>query len=175
MGILDRVKTKRAEQKAEGERKQAVREEERVREAAEAQLRAQIAAEQEREAQEAAQRQRVVEILGADLAEMEVNTPEEAKIAIKMARLRKKEIQAEKRDLAAELADVREQWRDRQAGRISTVGLGRGTGGRMVRMGVQAKRRERAHGACRGSKRVVRPASGAGLPDHGHRPLRGGP
>ncbi len=90
---------------------------------------------------EAAQRQRVIDILGEDLASFEVNTSEDAKIAIKMARLRKKEIQNEKRELAAELADVREEWRDRQAGRIRTAGLGRGTGGKMVRAGIQTKRR----------------------------------
>ena len=71
----------------------------------------------------------------------EVNNPDEAKIAIKLARLRKREIQAEKRELASELGDVREQWRERQAGRISTVGLGRGTGPRIVRATIQGKRR----------------------------------
>src|SRR6185369_3004248 len=52
-------------------------------------------------------------ILGPDLAGMNVETPAEAKIAIKLARLRKKELQAEKRQLSAQLADVREEWRER--------------------------------------------------------------
>ncbi len=130
MGILDRVREQQALRKAAGERKQLVAAEQ--ARAAEAQR--QAAAEQ-------AQQDRARMILGADLFDMEVTTPEEAKIAIKLARLRKKEIQTEKRELAAELADVREEWRNRTAGRVSTVGFGRGKGGRMVRGAVQAKRR----------------------------------
>ena len=72
---------------------------------------------------------------------MEINSAAEAKIAVKLLRIRKKELQAEKRQLSAQLADHREAWRERQAGRISTVGLGRGTGGRIIRSGIQAKRR----------------------------------
>jgi hypothetical protein len=108
---------------------------------------AQEAEEQQRRAEEQAEADRQAElryaeeVFGAELANLDTNTPEEAKYAIKLARLRKRELQAEKKELAAELADERERWRGRQAGRISTVGLGRGTGGRMMRAGVQAKRR----------------------------------
>ena len=98
-------------------------------------------AEARRLAEQEAERQRVIEVLGPELAGFEVNTPADASYAIKLARLRKRELQARKRELASELADVREEWRGRQAGRISTVGLGRGTGARMVRAGIQAKRR----------------------------------
>lgn len=100
-----------------------------------------MAAEQQAVAAEAQAKARTREFLGAELADLDVTTPADAKIAIKLARLRKTEIAAEKRELAAELADVREEWRGRQAGRRSTTGLGRGTGGRMVRGAIQAKRR----------------------------------
>jgi len=80
-------------------------------------------------------------VFGPELAGLETNTPVDAKYAIKLARLRKKELQNEKRELAAELADERERWRERQAGRISTVGLGRGTSGRVMRGSIQGKRR----------------------------------
>ena len=142
MGILDRFRAAQAERKVEGERKRAERAAERVRDQAAAEELARVAAAQEREAQEVAERQRIAEILGPDLTEMDVSSPEMAVIAIKMARLRKKELQAQKRELAAELADVREQWRDRTAGRYSMVGLGRGTGARMLRAGIQSKRRD---------------------------------
>lgn len=79
---------------------------------------------------------------GPDLTNLEEpTTPAEAKFAIKLARLRKKELQAEKRALAAQLADVRESWRERQAGRYSTRGMGRGLTGQIVRGSIQAKRR----------------------------------
>lgn len=126
----ERAKEKQAERQAANEAAEARRRE----------LEQELAA--QREAAEAAARaayQR--QIFGDELSDMEVSTPADAKLAIKLARIRKKEIQAEKRELAAELADVREEWRGRQAGRISTVGLGRGGGGRLIRGAVQAKRR----------------------------------
>jgi hypothetical protein len=96
----------------------------------------------EREAAEAlAAQERVVTVLGRDLAEMEVNTAADAKLAIKLAKLRKRELQAEKRALASEVADAREQWRERQAGRMPMTIVGRGTGGRLLRGAVQANRR----------------------------------
>ncbi len=66
----------------------------------------------------------------------------EARFAIKELRLRKKEIQAEKARLAAALGDEHERWRQRQAGRVSTAGLGRGWTGGLIRGMVQSKRRD---------------------------------
>ena len=132
MGFLYRFRS--PEERERREREAAEKEATRAAAAA-------LAEQQRLAAQEAAQRARMRQILGDDLVDMEVNSPDEAKIAIKLARLRKKELQAEKRELAAELADVREEWRDRQAGRISTVGLGRGMGGRIMRGTIQANRR----------------------------------
>jgi Short C-terminal domain len=80
-------------------------------------------------------------ILGDELAAFDVHTAEEAKIAIEMARARKAEFQTAKRELRSDLADVREEWRSKTAGRISTTGLGRGTGGRIMRGAIQANRR----------------------------------
>ncbi len=133
MGFIRRLRDRAAEERA---RRQASREQQ----AAEKQRAAQVAQEQQRAAQEAAAKEWQRHVLGPELADMEVNTPAEAKLAIKLARLRKKEIQAQKRDLASGLADVREAWRERQAGRISTRGAGRGTGGKIIRGAVQAKR-----------------------------------
>lgn len=128
----------RAEERAVREAQQAAERAE--REAIEAEERRQRAAAQA--AADEAERMRYAEqVFGPELAHLEVNTPEEAKYAIKLAKLRKRQIQGEKRELAAELADERERWRGRQAGRISTVGLGRGTGGRIIRAGIQANRR----------------------------------
>lgn len=132
MSFLNRFRSPVERERRDRER--AERDAEKVRQA-EAGARRQA---EERAAQDAAA---VREILGPELADMNVDTPAEAKMAIKLARLRKKEIQAEKRAVSAELADQREAWRERQAGRISTVGLGRGTGGRIVRAGIQGKRR----------------------------------
>jgi hypothetical protein len=102
---------------------------------------------QEEQARAAAAQADVERVLGPDLAAMEEpTTPEEAKIAIKLVRLRKQEIQAEKKALASELADVREEWRDRQAGRYSTRGMGRGMGGQIIRASVQTKRRSERMG-----------------------------
>lgn len=141
VGIKDRIREAQAKAKADREAAQAARvEQQRVADAARAED-ARLAAEREAAASEARARARGREILGAELADFDVSTPEDAKVAVKLARLRKTEIAAEKRELAAELADVREQWRERQAGRIVTTGLGRGTGGRMVRGAIQANRR----------------------------------
>ena len=65
----------------------------------------------------------------------------DAKLTMKELRLRRKELQAEKRDLAGEAADQREAWRERQAGRYTTTGMGRGTTGRLLRSAVQGRRR----------------------------------
>jgi hypothetical protein len=65
----------------------------------------------------------------------------DAKLSIKELRLRKKDLQGRKREIAAELSEERAAWRERQAGRISTIGLGRGTGGRIMRGAIQGKRR----------------------------------
>lgn len=127
-----------SEERAERQRREAAEGVQRERDEAERRA----SAERERQAAEqAAHQARMREILGDDLADMEVNSPEEAKVAIKLAKLRKREIQGQKRELASELADVREQWRQRQAGRISTVGMGRGTSARFIRAGIQSKRR----------------------------------
>jgi hypothetical protein len=134
MGFIKRIRERASEVQEDRTAKRAARE---AQEEEERQRRAEEQAEAERQAQ----LQYAEEVFGPELAALETNTPEDAKYAIKLARLRKRELQAEKKELAAELADERERWRERQAGRISTVGLGRGTGGRMIRAGVQAKRR----------------------------------
>lgn len=79
--------------------------------------------------------------LGDELFEVDVQTPADAKYAIKLARLRKRELQAAKRDLSTHAAEERERWRDRQAGRYSTTGMGRGTTARVIRSGIQSSRR----------------------------------
>lgn len=66
----------------------------------------------------------------------------EAKLSIKELRLRKKALQSMKREATAEQTEMQAAWRERQAGRYSTIGLGRGTGGRIVRGMVQGKRRD---------------------------------
>jgi len=70
-----------------------------------------------------------------------VTNAAETKLAIQELRLKKKELTAQKRELTAEIAAIRAEYRGRVAGRYSTVGLGRGTTGRIMRAGVQAKRR----------------------------------
>ena len=70
-----------------------------------------------------------------------VNSAAEAKQAIKELRLIKKDIQAKKKDAQAVIAEHRQAWRERQAGRIPTAGLPRGKFGRMARAGIQGKRR----------------------------------
>ena len=132
MSIFDRFRSPEERERRERERAEQAAVQERQR-----------AAEQERRAAAEAEAQRayVQEVLGPELAAMNVESAEEAKVAIKLAKLRKKELQADKRELSSELADHREAWRERTAGRYSTVALGRGTGGRMLRAGIQAKRR----------------------------------
>jgi len=143
MSFLNRFRS--PEERERREREKSERQEQRWREQREREAAAQLERERRaaQAAAEAAERARAyaVEVLGPDLAAMEVNTPAEAKIAIKLARLRKKELQAEKREISSELADHREEWRDRTAGRYSTIALGRGTGARIVRAGIQGKRR----------------------------------
>ena len=48
---------------------------------------------------------------------------------------------AQKRELSAEIAATRAEYRTKVGGRISTRALGGGTSGRIMRAGVQAKRR----------------------------------
>lgn len=143
MSFLNRFRSPEERERRErekAEREQRQRDEEVARSLARAEA-AQVEAERQAAAARAAQRAAFTDAVGVELAEMDVNTPAEAKLAIKLARLRKKELQSEKREISADLADHREGWRERQAGRHSTVGLGRGTGGRIVRAGIQAKRR----------------------------------
>jgi hypothetical protein len=141
VGIRDRIRDAQAKAKADREAAQAAKaEQQAVADAARAEA-ARVAQEQHAAAAEAQAKAWTREVLGEELADMEVTTAADAKVAIKLARLRKTEIATEKRELAAELADVREEWRGTQAGRIVTTGLGRGTGGRMVRGAIQAKRR----------------------------------
>ena len=84
----------------------------------------------------------MADALGPDLASMKVVTPADAKIAIKFARLRKKELAADKRELSAQLADTREAWRERTSGQDQhRRPRTRRRPGRAIRMGVQAKRR----------------------------------
>lgn len=132
MGFIGRFKERRAERQAERARADALAAEQRAAAAAEA-------AERQRVADEEARVARQLEIFGPELAAMVVETAADAKHAIKLARIRKREIQAQKKELAVELADVREAWRERQAGRVR-LGGGRGTGAKLVRGAVQAKR-----------------------------------
>src|SRR4051794_31892081 len=98
MGILDKLRGVQAERSEAAQIKQALAVERARAEAAQAEA-----------ARAEAERQRMNDILGPDLATFEVTSPEDAKVGIKLARLRKKELQQEKRELAAELADVREE------------------------------------------------------------------
>lgn len=142
MGIRDRLRTMQEAAREKQVERQAAST---AAEAQKQELRQKLAT--ELKAAEAAARVRYQrQVLGDDLSDIDVSTPADAKLAIKLARLRKKEIQAEKRELASELADVREEWRGKTAGRISTVGLGRGTSGRMVRGAIQVKRRSEKMG-----------------------------
>jgi len=72
---------------------------------------------------------------------VKVTNAAETKLAIQELGLKKKELTAQKREFTAEIAAIRAEYRGRVAGPYSTVGLGRGTTGRIVRAGVQAKRR----------------------------------
>ena len=143
MGLLDRFRS--AEERERRARAKSERDAERQR-AAEAAAQAQAAADAEAErirqdvAAELA-RQVFLEAVGPELAAAPADTPDDARLAIKLARIRKTELATEKRELAAELADVREAWRERQAGRYSTTLLGRGMTGRLIRAGVQGQRR----------------------------------
>lgn len=65
----------------------------------------------------------------------------EAKLVIKELKLKKKELQMGRRQITQEMQAVRAEYRSRVAGRHSTVGLGRGGMGRVVRAGIQGKRR----------------------------------
>jgi hypothetical protein len=143
MGLFDRFRSpeERARRAQDRATREALERETETRRAAERAAAARLAAEEAAAAEAARQRAAVIDVLGQELADMEINSAEEAKLAIKMARLRKRELQAEKRALSGELADHREAWRERQAGRHSTVLLGRGATGRMIRAGIQANRR----------------------------------
>lgn len=90
-------------------------------------------------AQEAEWQRFWFDAIGPELAAAPVDTPANAKLAIKLARIRKRELQAEKRELGVGLADERERWRERQAGRYYTGGLGRRS---FVRQMVQSNRRQ---------------------------------
>jgi len=73
--------------------------------------------------------------------EVRCETRAEAKLAIREVKLKKKELQLARRDVVQEIRAVRADYRSSVAGRHSTVGLGRGTGGRLMRAGIQGKRR----------------------------------
>jgi hypothetical protein len=104
-------------------------------------------AERARDAAQRAYAEEVVEDLGViafhrnGSIQLRVGNAAEQKLAIKELRLKKKELAAQKRELTANIAAIRAQYRTKVAGRYSTVGLGRGTGGRIIRAGIQAKRR----------------------------------
>jgi hypothetical protein len=70
-----------------------------------------------------------------------VDTPDDAWQAIKELKLYKKEVAANRKEITQEIASVRAAHRTQVAGRYSTVGLGRGTTGRIMRAGIQGKRR----------------------------------
>lgn len=73
--------------------------------------------------------------------EVHAESPAEAKLAIKEIRLLKREWQAKKKEASLVKSEENARWRERQAGRISTVGLGRGLGGKIVRGAIQGGRR----------------------------------
>jgi hypothetical protein len=131
--------------KRRGDRKAAERQE-RDRQSAEEQA-AQDAADRIRVAAERAYQVEVVEDLGEvafqrdGSIQVRVTNAAEKKLAVKELRLKKKELTAKKRELAAEIAAIRAEYRGKVAGRYSTTGLGRGTTGRIMRAGVQQKRR----------------------------------
>lgn len=143
MSILDRFRS--PESLARRAQERAAREAEAARvAAADAAERQRLAEEAERQRQiqlAEEQRQLWVEAAGPELADAPMDDPADAKLALRLARVRKQELASEKRELATELAEVREAWRERTAGRISTIGLGRGGGAKMLRVGIQAKRR----------------------------------
>src|SRR5690242_8323341 len=99
MGFLNRFRSPQERERREREQAERAAEQQRQAEAAERRRQEDAAA-----AQEAFMR----EVLGDDLVDMNVDTAAEAKIAIKLARVRKKELQAEKRELSSDLADHRE-------------------------------------------------------------------
>ena len=108
---------------------------------------AERAAAEERDAADRAHAQEVVEDYGVigfqrdGGIRVNANDAAERKLAIKQLRLKKKEMTAQKRELTAQIAAIRAEYRTKVAGRISTGGLPRGTTGRMIRAGVQNKRR----------------------------------
>jgi hypothetical protein len=99
------------------------------------------------EAAERAYKEEIVEDLGVVAFQRNGNikvtvaNAAEKKLAIKELRLKKKELTAQKRELTAEIAAIRAEYRGKVAGRYSTAALPRGTTGRIMRAGVQAKRR----------------------------------
>lgn len=108
---------------------------------------AQAEASREREVADREYEQEVVEDFGVVAFQRDggirvnANGPAEEKLAITELRLKKKELTAQKRELTAGIAAHRAEFRTKVAGRHSTVGLGRGTTGRIIRAGVQNKRR----------------------------------
>lgn len=143
MDFLNRFRSpeERARRERERAEQEARRRDEEARRA-EARTAAELA-KQQLAAEEAAAADRLVllDALGPDLFDFEATTPADAKLAIKLARIRRRELTGEKRKIAGELANHREQWRERQAGRYSTVLLGRGSAARIVRAGIQTQRR----------------------------------
>jgi hypothetical protein len=71
---------------------------------------------------------------------LHVNNSAEGKLAIKQLRIKKKELATEKREVAADIAGVRAEYRTKAAGRVY-LGRGGGKTGMAVRAGVRAKRR----------------------------------
>ena len=63
------------------------------------------------------------------------------KLAIQKLRLKTRRLAAQRRELTAEAATIRSEYRGTFAGRDSTLGFGRGTTGRIMRAGVRANRR----------------------------------
>lgn len=135
MDWLKRRQERKAAERHEGDRQSA---EERA---------AQDAADRIRAAAERAYQLEVVKDLGVvafqrdGSIQVKATNAAEKKLAVKELRLRRKELAAQKRELTAEMAAIRADYRGKVAGRYSTTGLGRGTTGRIMRAGVQQKRR----------------------------------
>jgi hypothetical protein len=94
--------------------------------------------------------------------QVRTETPADIRLAIKELRLLKREAQARKKELTLARSEENAEWRERQAGRYSTVGMGRGTGARIFRAGLQGKRRTERMGHA---DRINQIAAGQGAID----------
>ena len=145
-----RRSAQRAAEYAEREQRMAAERAEREqREAAE--LAAREEAERQRQEMERAYWAEIVDDRGVvawqrdGTINVKATGPAEIKLAIKELRLKKRELTASKRELQAEIAAIRAEYRTKVAGRYTTRGL-TGTSGKIIRAGIQQKRRNERMG-----------------------------